>query len=106
MHRACSKPRCSTSPCNPINPYWETKLIGEWMAQRASAATPLRAESLRYFNVASAGWDDLGDPTAFNLIPIVFGQLAHGADPVVFDDDYPTPDGPQRPATDCTSSVR
>ena len=80
-------------PCNPINPYGQTKLIGEWMAQRASAATPLRAASLRYFNVAGAGWDDLGDPTASNLIPIVFGQLADGADPVVFGDDYPTPDG-------------
>lgn len=80
-------------PCKPVNPYGETKLIGEWMAQRASAATQLRATSLRYFNVAGAGWDDLGDPTSFNLIPMVFDRLARGAAPVVFGNDYPTPDG-------------
>lgn len=80
-------------PCKPINPYGETKLIGEWMALRASAAMPLRAASLRYFNVAGAGWDNLGDPTAFNLIPIVFEHLLRGDSPVVFGNDYPTPDG-------------
>ena len=79
--------------CSPINPYGETKLIGEWMVSRASAAWGLRASSLRYFNVAGAGWDDLGDPTAFNLVPIVFNALADGRPPQVFGDDYPTPDG-------------
>lgn len=80
-------------PCHPVNPYGETKLIGEWMAHRASVANGLKAASLRYFNVAGAGRDNLGDPTAFNLIPIVFNALVRGEDPVVFGDDYPTPDG-------------
>ena len=79
--------------CSPINPYGETKLIGEWMVSRAAAAWGLRAASLRYFNVAGAGWDDLGDPTAFNLVPIVFSALADGEAPKVFGADYPTPDG-------------
>ena len=54
--------------CRPINPYGETKLIGEWMMADAEKAWGLRWAGLRYFNVAGAGWDDLGT-------------------------DYPTPDG-------------
>ncbi len=81
------------TPCAPINPYGETKLIGEWMTRRASDAWGLRAASLRYFNVAGAGWEDLGDPTAFNLVPIVFNALVDERTPQVFGDDYPTSDG-------------
>lgn len=79
--------------CQPINPYGETKLVGEWMVRRAADAWGLRAASLRYFNVAGAGWDDLGDPTAFNLIPIVFQAHRNGVPPKVFGNDYPTVDG-------------
>ena len=51
----------------PINPYGETKLIGEWMGRAASRAWGLRFVALRYFNVAGSGWDDLGDPAVLNL---------------------------------------
>jgi UDP-glucose 4-epimerase len=81
------------APCDPINPYGETKLIGEWMCRRASDAWGLSVASLRYFNVAGAGWPDLGDPASLNLIPIVLDRLARGDRPQVFGDDYPTPDG-------------
>ena len=43
-----------------MNPYGATKLIGEQLAA-ARPAFPLRAASLRYFNVAGAGWPELGD---------------------------------------------
>ena len=36
----------------PINPYGETKLIGEWVGRAASRAWGLRFVALRYFNVA------------------------------------------------------
>ena len=81
------------APCDPINTYGETKLIGEWMCRRASDAWGLSATSLRYFNVAGAGWPDLGDPVSLNLIPIVLDRLVSGDRPQVFGDDYPTPDG-------------
>ena len=41
--------------CHPINPYGETKLIGEWMMADSERAWGLRWAGLRYFNVAGAG---------------------------------------------------
>ncbi|AOZ72432.1 UDP-glucose 4-epimerase GalE [Boudabousia tangfeifanii] len=77
----------------PINPYGETKLIGEWMMADCERAWGLRWAGLRYFNVAGAGWDDLGDPATLNLIPMVLDRLAKGDSPKIFGTDYPTPDG-------------
>jgi UDP-glucose 4-epimerase len=81
------------TPPRPISPYGETKLACEWMIRAAGAAWGLRSVNLRYFNVAGAGWPDLGDPGVFNLVPIVFRALTNGRQPVVFGDDYPTADG-------------
>lgn len=77
----------------PINPYGQTKLIGEWMSQNAQTAWGLAHVSLRYFNVAGAGWPDLADTQKLNLIPIVFAAVRDGQKPKVFGTDYPTPDG-------------
>lgn len=77
----------------PINPYGQTKLIGEWMAANAETAWGLKHVSLRYFNVAGAGWPDLADTQKLNLIPIVFAHLKAGTKPKVFGSDYNTPDG-------------
>ena len=79
--------------CSPINPYGQTKLIGEWMVSNAARAWGLRGVNLRYFNVAGAGWSDLADTAVMNLVPIVFAKLAAGEKPVVFGDDYATADG-------------
>ena len=79
--------------CRPINPYGETKLIGEWMMADAEKAWGLRWAGLRYFNVAGAGWDDLGDMATLNLIPMVLDRLSKGETPKIFGTDYPTPDG-------------
>ncbi|WP_448073282.1 UDP-glucose 4-epimerase GalE [Georgenia yuyongxinii] len=79
--------------CRPINPYGETKLIGEWMLADCERAWGLRWSALRYFNVAGAGWPELGDPAVLNLVPMVLDRLARGERPKIFGDDYPTPDG-------------
>ncbi|PMB98073.1 UDP-glucose 4-epimerase GalE [Brevibacterium luteolum] len=79
--------------CKPINPYGQTKLIGEWMIDNAAKSTGLKAVKLRYFNVAGAGWDDLGDTALMNLVPIVLDKLERGESPVIFGRDYDTPDG-------------
>ena len=75
------------TPCKPINPYGETKLVGEWMADAAAAAWGLRTVNLRYFNVAGAGWNDLADTAVANLVPIVFAAIRSGKAPLVFGDD-------------------
>ena len=79
-------------PADPINPYGQTKLIGEWMVANAKH-WGLRAVSLRYFNVAGTGRSGLADTAALNLIPIAIRQLRNGQVPVVFGNDYPTADG-------------
>jgi len=77
----------------PINPYGETKLIGEWMMANAAKAWGLKIVSLRYFNVAGAGFDDLADTAVANLIPIAFNAIKNNQPIQVFGTDWPTKDG-------------
>ena len=79
--------------CLPVNPYGRTKLIGEQMLADVAPATGLRYAALRYFNVAGAADPALADRGAANLVPLVFRQLSARQPPLVFGDDYDTPDG-------------
>jgi UDP-glucose 4-epimerase len=79
-------------PGVPINPYGQTKLIGEQMVKNAEV-WGLKGVNLRYFNVAGSGASDLADTAALNLIPIAINAIKAGKAPVVFGTDYPTPDG-------------
>jgi UDP-glucose 4-epimerase len=80
-------------PPAPINPYGQTKLIGEWMSANSESAWGLKHVNLRYFNVAGAGWPDLADTQILNLIPIVFAAIEAGTKPKVYGNDYSTEDG-------------
>ncbi|WP_297082767.1 UDP-glucose 4-epimerase GalE [uncultured Demequina sp.] len=82
----------------PESPYGESKLIGEWLIRdqvRATAGTdsPLRATSLRYFNVVGSGTADVYDASPHNLFPKVIRAIKGGQAPLIFGDDYDTPDG-------------
>jgi UDP-glucose 4-epimerase len=77
----------------PESPYGYTKVVGEHMLADVARASGLHYSALRYFNVAGAASDDLGDRAVLNLIPIVFRAMAAGDAPRVFGNDYPTPDG-------------
>ena len=81
------------TPTTPLSPYGETKLVGEWLTRDAALATGLRFALLRYFNVAGAAAPELADTSVSNLVPMVFQRLAAGLPPLLFGDDYPTPDG-------------
>jgi UDP-glucose 4-epimerase len=81
------------APCAPVNPYGQSKLIGEWMTQNAAAAWGLRVANLRYFNVAGAGWSELADGNATNLVPLVIEAALAGRAPKVFGTDWDTTDG-------------
>ncbi|MEU0371074.1 UDP-glucose 4-epimerase GalE [Streptomyces sp. NPDC006283] len=79
--------------CEPINPYGETKLTGEWLVRAAGRAHGLSTACLRYFNVAGAAAPELADTGVFNIIPMFFDRITHGEPPRIFGADYPTPDG-------------
>lgn len=81
------------APTSPVNPYGDTKLIGEHMVAAAGVAWGLRGVSLRYFNVAGAANAQLGDRAVLNLVPMVFERLDRDEAPAVFGADYATPDG-------------
>ncbi|MEV7125911.1 UDP-glucose 4-epimerase GalE [Streptomyces sp. NPDC093260] len=81
------------TPCAPMSPYGETKLVGEWLIAAAARAHGFKAAALRYFNVAGAATPELSDSGASNLVPMVFERLDAGRAPLVFGDDYATPDG-------------
>lgn len=82
-----------TELCQPINPYGQSKLIGEWMMANAKKAWGLKVVSLRYFNVAGAGYLDLPDSSVANLIPIILNSIKKREPVKVFGTDWPTPDG-------------
>jgi UDP-glucose 4-epimerase len=82
-----------TVACSPVNPYGETKLVGERLVAAVAEATDLRYVNLRYFNVAGCAEPALADRGRSNLVPMVFDELSRGRAPRIFGDDYPTPDG-------------
>ncbi len=88
-----SNPITEDFPLVPDSPYGQTKVVGEWMTSDAGVAHGLSWLALRYFNVAGAASDELGDTSVNNLIPMVFRALSRGEHPQVFGSDYPTPDG-------------
>ncbi|MFI1168995.1 UDP-glucose 4-epimerase GalE [Streptomyces sp. NPDC020801] len=81
------------TPCDPVNPYGETKLAGEWLVRAAGRAHGIATVCLRYFNVAGAAAPELADTGVFNIVPMVFDRLTRDEAPRIFGDDYPTPDG-------------
>jgi UDP-glucose 4-epimerase len=81
------------TPCHPVNPYGTTKLVGERMVAEVAAATGLRYANLRYFNVAGALDPGLADSGTSNLVPMVLERLDRRQAPMIFGDDYDTPDG-------------
>jgi UDP-glucose 4-epimerase len=79
--------------CIPGSVYGRTKLAGEWLTHSVGAAAGMATLALRYFNVAGAMSAALADRHGENLVPRVLQALRVGRPPVIFGDDYPTPDG-------------
>lgn len=84
-------------PCNPINPYGESKWMVEKMLRDFSQAYGLKYGCLRYFN--AAGGDPEGKikhqlPKCSNLIPLILQSLKNDHSTVtIYGNDYPTRDG-------------
>ncbi|MGZ3732363.1 MAG: UDP-glucose 4-epimerase GalE, partial [Parachlamydiaceae bacterium] len=84
-------------PCQPINPYGQTKWMVEKILQDFDRAYGLKSCSFRYFNAAGAdpegeiGWYPRKEN---NLIPLLLKSLFDRSKRVtLFGSDYPTPDG-------------
>jgi UDP-glucose 4-epimerase len=83
-------------PCQPINPYGNTKWMVEKMLHDFDKAYGFRYCSFRYFNAAG------GDPDGkiknrklheSNLIPVALRCLKNNESLTIYGTDYPTPDG-------------
>ena len=91
-------PITEATPCQPTNPYGETKLIFENILKWYAKTYSLHSVSLRYFNAAGAwpeqdlGYNHSEDDT--HLVPRLL-DVALGKSPEiqVFGQDYPTSDG-------------
>jgi UDP-glucose 4-epimerase len=81
------------NPFSPTSPYGESKVIGEWLLRNQGVARGLNHTSLRYFNVVGSGHKELPDVSPYNLFSMVFAGLERNEVPVIFGNDYDTPDG-------------
>ena len=80
-------------PLSPISPYGSTKFSAESVLNKSVMAGLIRGTSLRYFNVAGSQSKKLKDTSTANLIPKVLRAIADGVPPIIYGNDYPTPDG-------------
>ena len=80
-------------PKKPMSPYGESKLVGEWMLNSLAVSNGFSVCSLRYFNVVGSGYGDLYDTSPHGLFSKVFAAISRDEKPVIYGDDYATPDG-------------
>lgn len=92
-----SVPIPETAAIAPINPYGETKAVGEALLRAAAGTQHLSSIALRYFNAAGADPEaEIGEFRAVetHLIPRALMAIQGWIDDFeVFGADFPTPDG-------------
>jgi UDP-glucose 4-epimerase len=80
-----------------INPYGQTKLIGEDILLREHQQSDLNVGILRYFNpIGNESTGQLGDrltSSTTNIMPMLYRALQQNKPFFIFGDDYPTYDG-------------
>ena len=81
-------------PCEPENPYGETKLAIERLLKWYDKAYGFRSISIRFFNAAGAV-GELGEDhqDESHIIPNVIKAQLEDREFTLFGNDYPTPDG-------------
>jgi UDP-glucose 4-epimerase len=90
-------PITESHPCNPTNPYGESKIAVERMLKDCDSAYGFKYISLRYFNAAGADKSgEIGERhrNETHLIPLVLDvALGRRENIKIFGTDYPTSDG-------------
>jgi UDP-glucose 4-epimerase len=84
-------------PCNPTNPYGQSKIAVEKMLHDCDSAYGLKYISLRYFNASGADESGMIGEKHYqetHLIPLVLKvALGERENIRIYGTDYPTPDG-------------
>lgn len=93
VYGAAASPIDERTPCEPMSPYGQTKLAGEWLTHAVGTVAGMSTLALRYFNVAGTAIPELADRHGMNLVPMMLRAIERGEPPVIFGADYPTPDG-------------
>lgn len=88
-----SESAIETSDLLPLSPYGRSKLFAENIIEDSKREFPLRAVSLRYFNVIGNGEISSRDTSTFNLLPNLYRAMETQSTFQVFGGDYPTLDG-------------
>jgi len=88
-----SESALETSDLLPLSPYGRSKLFAENIIEDSKREFPLRAVSLRYFNVIGNGEISSIDTSTFNLLPNLYRAMETHSTFQVFGGDYPTLDG-------------
>ena len=78
---------------NPISTYAKTKIAAELLLNERIDSGMLKGVALRYFNVAGSSNRLLSDKSKDNLIPVTLDSLRQNRQPLIFGEDYDTPDG-------------
>lgn len=81
------------SPIQPSSPYGQTKADAEKELFSSILQGKIQGVALRYFNVLGALSDEFKDTSTSNILPKVLNCIRTGNPPVIFGDDYDTPDG-------------
>ena len=82
-----------TSDLSPVSPYGRSKLYAENIIEDSKREFPLRAVSLRYFNVIGNGEVSALDTSIYNLLPNLYRAMEKQSKFQVFGGNYPTLDG-------------
>ena len=88
-----SESATETSHLAPVSPYGRSKLFAENIIEDSKLEFPLRAVSLRYFNVIGNGEISALDTSTFNLLPNLYRAMEKHSTFKVFGGNYPTFDG-------------
>ncbi len=82
-----------SEPLKALSPYGQSKIDSEELLNKAIQSGVIKGTSLRYFNVAGSKLPILRELNGANIIPVVLSRLATDQEPLIFGNDYPTPDG-------------
>jgi UDP-glucose 4-epimerase len=83
-----------TSPIKPISPYAMTKVASEEVLVQVARVCGIQLNILRYFNVIGCGsFPESYDHSEETILPAVSRLILAGKAPIIFGDDFDTPDG-------------